>query len=59
MYRNLDIPPVGDGGPTFGAATLPAKADTFQKVRKVVTLEKAPKSKFGLLKMDRMSGARA
>ena len=58
VHRILDGPSVGDGGPTLGAATLPMKTDTLQKVRKAVTLEKTPKSKFGLLKADRISGAR-
>ncbi|CAE7397392.1 unnamed protein product, partial [Symbiodinium necroappetens] len=33
------------------------EADALQKERKMVTFEKIPKSKFGLLKTDRMSGA--
>ena len=49
VYRNFDVPPVGGGGPTLRAAT---EADTLQKARKAVTLDKAPKSKLGLLRAD-------
>ena len=52
VYRNFDVPPVGGGGPTLRAATLPVEADTLQKARKAVTLDKAPKSKLGLLRAD-------
>ena len=49
VYRNFDVPPVGGGRPTLRAATLPVEADSLQKARRAVTLEKAPKSKLGLL----------
>ncbi|OLQ03412.1 Copia protein [Symbiodinium microadriaticum] len=52
VYRNFDVPPAGGGGPTLRAAALPVEADTLQKARKAVTLEKAPKSKLGLLRAD-------
>ncbi|CAE7221794.1 GIP [Symbiodinium sp. CCMP2592] len=52
VYRNFEVPPVGGGRATLRAATLPVEADSLQKARKEVTLEKAPKSKLGLLKPD-------
>ena len=52
VYRNFDVPPVSGGRPTLRAATLPVEADSLQKARRAVTLEKAPKSKLGLLKPD-------
>ena len=52
VYRNFDVPPAGGGGPTLRAARLPVEADTLQKARKAVTLDKAPKSKLGLLRAD-------
>ncbi|CAE7832525.1 GIP [Symbiodinium sp. CCMP2592] len=52
VYRNFEVPPVGGGRATLRAVTLPVEADSLQKARKEVTLEKAPKSKLGLLKPD-------
>ncbi|CAE7728714.1 RE1 [Symbiodinium sp. CCMP2592] len=52
VYRNFEVPPIGGGRATLRAATLPVEADSLQKARKEVTLEKAPKSKLGLLKPD-------
>ena len=52
VYRNFDVPRAGGGRPTLRAATLPVEADSLQKARRAVTLEKAPKSKLGLLRPD-------
>ncbi|CAE7200469.1 GIP [Symbiodinium sp. CCMP2592] len=52
VYRNFEVPPVGGGRATLRAVTLPVEADSLQKARKEVSLEKAPKSKLGLLKAD-------
>ncbi|CAE7834664.1 unnamed protein product [Symbiodinium sp. CCMP2592] len=40
VYCNFEVPPVGGGRATLRAVTLPVEADSLQKARKEVTLEK-------------------